>query len=83
MYKYDAISLNIRTIFLYFSDKAPPFLSEHRLNEILDICKQEDCYLLLIRTIGKIFSDSEALARSFLKETPCSPIDALLDRAPG
>lgn len=63
--------------------KEIPHLTEAKLLEIIETCKTEGSYSLLIRTLGHVFSSAEALSRSFQKtEKNDSPLAALLDRAP-
>ena len=63
--------------------KEEPYLTEAKLLEIIESCKTEGSYSLLIRTLGEVFSSAEALSRSFQKtEKNDSPLAALLDRAP-
>lgn len=51
--------------------------------DIIERCKAEGSYSLLIRTLGEVFSSAEALSRSFQRvEKNDSPLTALLDRAP-
>lgn len=60
-----------------------PFLTEAKLLDIINKCKSENSYSLLIRTLGEVFSSAQALSRSFQKsEKNDSPLTALLDRAP-
>ncbi|KAL7303182.1 hypothetical protein TKK_0004385 [Trichogramma kaykai] len=63
--------------------KSVPYLTEGKLLDIIQKCKSEGSYSLLIRTLGEVFSSAQALAQSFQK-TPKndSPLTALLDRAP-
>ncbi|XP_044727584.1 ubiquitin-protein ligase E3A isoform X2 [Chrysoperla carnea] len=62
-------------------------LTEDKLNSIITQCKEENCYYTLLRTITEVFSDLKVLARSFPTQTSQSdansPIDALLNKAPG
>ncbi|CAG5075006.1 Similar to Ube3a: Ubiquitin-protein ligase E3A (Mus musculus) [Cotesia congregata] len=63
--------------------KQIPYLTESKLMDIIEHCKSEGSYSKLIRTLGEVFSSSEALGRSFQKaEKNDSPLAALLDRAP-
>ncbi|XP_066585682.1 ubiquitin-protein ligase E3A [Prorops nasuta] len=63
--------------------KSEPYLTEARLMEIIEKCKSEGSYSLLIRTLGEVFSRGEALSRSFQKTSKAdSPLAALLDKAP-
>ncbi|KAH0554587.1 hypothetical protein KQX54_011685 [Cotesia glomerata] len=63
--------------------KQIPYLTESKLMDIIEHCKSEGSYSKLIRTLGEVFSSSEALSRSFQKaEKNDSPLAALLDRAP-
>lgn len=58
-------------------------MTEAKLLDIIDRCKAEGSYSLLIRTLGEVFSSAEALCRSFQRvEKSDSPLAALLDRAP-
>lgn len=59
-----------------------PYITEEKLLKILETCKQEKNYALLIRTLGKVYSSADSLGRSFIKQHPDSPIDAMLDKAP-
>lgn len=60
-----------------------PFLTEAKLLDIIQRCKSEGSYSLLIRTLGEVFSSAEALSRSFQKSAENdSPLAALLERAP-
>lgn len=60
-----------------------PYLTETKLLDIINKCKSEGSYSLLIRTLGEVFSSAQALSRSFQKsEKDDSPLTALLDRAP-
>lgn len=63
--------------------KEEPYITEGKLLEIIEKCKTEGSYSLLIRTLGEVFSSAEALSRSFQKtEKNDSPLAALLERAP-
>ena len=63
--------------------KEEPYLTEAKLLEIIETCKTEGLYSLLIRTLGEVFSSAKALSRSFQKtEKNDSPLAVLLDRAP-
>ncbi|XP_015513298.1 ubiquitin-protein ligase E3A isoform X1 [Neodiprion pinetum] len=63
--------------------KPVPYLTEPKLLDIIQQCKSEESYSLLIRTLGEVFSSAEALSRSFQKSAENdSPLAALLDRAP-
>ncbi|XP_015119706.1 ubiquitin-protein ligase E3A [Diachasma alloeum] len=63
--------------------KQVPYLTEAKLLDIIERCKSEGNYSLLIRTLGEVFSSAEALSKSFQKtEKTDSPLSALLDRAP-
>ncbi|KAK2580164.1 hypothetical protein KPH14_012435 [Odynerus spinipes] len=63
--------------------KSEPYLTEAKLLDIINKCKSEGSYSLLIHTLGEVFSSREALSRSFQKtEKNDSPLAALLDRAP-
>lgn len=71
------------TITLIVIGKSEPYLTEAKLLDIINRCKSEESYSLLIHTLGKVFSSREALSRSFQKtEKNDSPLAALLDRAP-
>lgn len=51
--------------------------------DIIEKCKAEGSYSLLIRTLGEVFSSGKALSLSFQKtEKSNSPLTALLERAP-
>ncbi|KAJ8675961.1 hypothetical protein QAD02_011747 [Eretmocerus hayati] len=64
-------------------EKSVPYLTESKLLDIVEKCRAEGSYSLLIRTLGEVFSSAQALSRSFLKsEKTESPLTALLDRAP-
>ncbi|CAL1263837.1 unnamed protein product [Larinioides sclopetarius] len=41
------------------------YLDEHRLLEIIEKCKEEQNFSLLIRTLGQVFSSEESLKKSF------------------
>lgn len=60
-------------------------LTQERLCSIIKQCEKDDCYFTLLRTISEVFSDLKVLARSFPTRTQDtkSPIDALLNKAPG
>ncbi|KAJ9588949.1 hypothetical protein L9F63_017744 [Diploptera punctata] len=62
--------------------KEVAYINTEKLLKILDSCKQNDSYSLLIRTLGEVFSSADSLSQSFIKQHPDSPIDALLDKAP-
>ena len=60
-----------------------PYLTETKLVDIINKCKSEGSYSLLIRTLGEVFSSTQALSQSFHKsEKSSSPLAALLDKAP-
>lgn len=60
-----------------------PYLTEAKLLDIIEKCKTEGSYSLLIRTLGEVFSCKESLSISFQKtEKSNSPLTALLERAP-
>ncbi|XP_034937131.1 ubiquitin-protein ligase E3A [Chelonus insularis] len=64
-------------------DKPIPYLTEAKLLDLIESCKVEGSYSSLIRSLGEVFSSSEALSRSFQKvEQSESPLVALLERAP-
>lgn len=68
---------------LCLSEKPNLYLTEAILLDIIEKCKSEGSYSLLIRTLGLVFSSREALGRSFHKtDKTNSPLSALLDRAP-
>jgi len=51
--------------------------------DIIEKCKAEGSYSLLIRTLGEVFSSGKALSMSFRKtEKSNSPLVALLEKAP-
>lgn len=51
--------------------------------DIIEKCKAEGSYSLLIRTLGEVFSSGKALSISFQRtEKSNSPLTALLERAP-
>ncbi|XP_048511578.1 ubiquitin-protein ligase E3A isoform X2 [Athalia rosae] len=80
-----AKSLPVKSVNPTCSDegKPVPFLTEPKLLDIIQRCKSEGSYSLLIRTLGEVFSSAEALSRSFQKSAENdSPLAALLDRAP-
>lgn len=62
-------------------EKVVPFLNESKLNDILATCLAEDSYLLLIRTLGEVFSSPESLAKSFQRHQPETPIELMLEKA--
>lgn len=63
--------------------KQESYLTEAKLLDIIEKCKAEDSYSLLIRTLGEVFSSGKALSLSFQKtEKSNSPLTALLERAP-
>ncbi|KAG8586776.1 hypothetical protein GDO81_005479 [Engystomops pustulosus] len=43
------------------------FLSEEKVYEILELCREREDYSPLIRVIGKVFSNADALVQSFRK----------------
>nr|CAD7264827.1 unnamed protein product [Timema shepardi] len=59
------------------------FLTEEKLISILETCRQENSYSLLIRTLGEVFSSVDSLSRSFQRTGPESPLEAMLDKASG
>lgn len=62
--------------------KQDPYLTEAKLLDIIERCKSEGSYSLLIRTLGEIFSCAKALSLSFQKTVKNdSPLAALLNRA--
>ncbi|OAD52622.1 Ubiquitin-protein ligase E3A [Eufriesea mexicana] len=62
--------------------KQDPYLTEAKLLDIIEKCKSEGSYSLLIRTLGEVFSCAKALSLSFQKTVKNdSPLAALLDRA--
>ncbi|XP_076249446.1 ubiquitin protein ligase E3A isoform X2 [Calliopsis andreniformis] len=62
--------------------KQGPYLTEEKLLDIIEKCKSEGSYLLLIRTLGEVFSCAKALSLSFQKTAKSdSALTALLDRA--
>ncbi|XP_043506226.1 ubiquitin-protein ligase E3A [Polistes fuscatus] len=80
-----AKSLPVKNVNPTCSDEgtSEPYLTEAKLLDIINKCKSEKAYSLLIHTLGKVFSSREALSRSFQKtEKNDSPLAALLDRAP-
>ncbi|KAK6637179.1 hypothetical protein RUM44_007593 [Polyplax serrata] len=62
-------------------EKAPPFLTEQKLLNIIKTCEVEDSYCQLIRAIGEVYSNPESLAQSFLRTEPESPIEVMLEKA--
>ncbi|XP_029168736.1 ubiquitin-protein ligase E3A isoform X2 [Nylanderia fulva] len=80
-----AKSLPVKSVNPTSSDegKQEPYLTEAKLLYIIEKCKAEDSYSLLIRTLGEVFSSGKALSLSFQKtEKSNSPLVALLERAP-
>ena len=73
---------NINDILKYHSGKEVPYINEEKLLKILETCKQESSYSLLIRTLGEVYSSADSLSQSFIKQHPDSPLDAMLDKAP-
>ncbi|XP_052120401.1 ubiquitin-protein ligase E3A isoform X2 [Frankliniella occidentalis] len=63
-------------------EKPIPHITEEKLLKILETCKRESSYSLLIRTLGEVFSSADSLFHSFVKRIPESPLEALLDKAP-
>ncbi|PNF21690.1 Ubiquitin-protein ligase E3A [Cryptotermes secundus] len=61
--------------------KEVPYITEEKLLKILETCKQESSYSLLIRTLGEVYSSADSLSQSFLIHAGSS-IDAMLDKAP-
>ncbi|XP_046395665.1 ubiquitin-protein ligase E3A isoform X1 [Ischnura elegans] len=61
-----------------------PFITEEKLLEILETCKRESSYSLLIRTLGEVYSSTDSLNKSFIKKDTnvVNPLDSMLDRAP-
>lgn len=57
-------------------------LTEQRLIDVIEACGRAGSYAPLVRALGEAFSSIETLARSFRQEVR-SPVDALLERAPG
>ncbi|XP_029050522.1 ubiquitin-protein ligase E3A isoform X1 [Osmia bicornis bicornis] len=80
-----AMSLPVKNVNPTCSDEAgkqDPYLTEAKLLEIIERCKSEGSYSLLIRTLGEVFSCAKALSLSFQKTVKNdSPLAALLDRA--
>lgn len=62
-------------------EKVVPFLNESKLSEIIATCLAEDSYLVLIRTLGEVFSSPESLAKSFQRHQPETPIELMLEKA--
>ncbi|KYQ55296.1 Ubiquitin-protein ligase E3A [Trachymyrmex zeteki] len=80
-----AKSLPVKSVNSTSSDegKQESYLTEAKLLDIIEKCKAEDSYSLLIRTLGEVFSSGKALSLSFQKtEKSNSPLTALLERAP-
>ncbi|KAG5336206.1 UBE3A ligase, partial [Acromyrmex heyeri] len=80
-----AKSLPVKSVNSTSSDEGKPeiYLTEAKLLNIIEKCKAEDSYSLLIRTLGEVFSSGKALSISFQKtEKSNSPLTALLERAP-
>ena len=60
--------------FLIFSDDPnAPFLTEEKFMNIMQECKDTQCWSLLIRTIGSIFNNPASLVKSFLKTPNTDP----------
>lgn len=79
-----AKSLPVKSVNPTCSDegKQDPYLTEAKLLDIIERCKTEGSYALLIRTLGEVFSCAKALSLSFQKAVKNdSPLAALLDRA--
>ncbi|XP_020293202.1 ubiquitin-protein ligase E3A isoform X1 [Pseudomyrmex gracilis] len=79
-----AKSLPVKNVNSTSSDEGKqPYLTEAKLLDIIEKCKAESSYSLLIRTLGEVFSCKESLSISFQKtEKSNSPLTALLERAP-
>lgn len=74
---------SLQRLKLIFLGKAVPYLTETKLLDIINKCKSDGSYSLLIRTLGEVFLSAQALSLSFQKsEKDDSPLTALLDRAP-
>ncbi|CAL7945036.1 ubiquitin protein ligase E3A isoform X1 [Xylocopa sonorina] len=79
-----AKSLPVKSVNPTCSDegKQDPYLTEAKLLDIIERCKSEGSFSLLIRTLGEVFSCAKALSLSFQKTVKNdSPLAALLDRA--
>ncbi|KAG8230516.1 hypothetical protein J437_LFUL010036 [Ladona fulva] len=61
-----------------------PYITEEKLINILETCKRESSYSLLIRTLGEVYSSTDSLSKSFIKQDASSvaPLDSMLERAP-
>ncbi|XP_017772086.1 PREDICTED: ubiquitin-protein ligase E3A isoform X2 [Nicrophorus vespilloides] len=70
------------TVTSFTDDETVPYLTEEKLLEIIDECETCKQYSKLIRTLGQVFSNISSLTRSF-RQTPSTPIDAMLDIATG
>ncbi|XP_072246186.1 ubiquitin-protein ligase E3A [Leuresthes tenuis] len=46
------------------------YLTEHSVSRILGFCEEEGDYSALVRVIGRIFSNAEALMKSFRRDEP-------------
>ncbi|EZA49622.1 hypothetical protein DMN91_005559 [Ooceraea biroi] len=80
-----AKSLPVKNVNSTSSDegKQELYLTEAKLLDIIEKCKMEGSYSLLIRTLGEVFSSGKALSMSFRKtEKSNSPLVALLEKAP-
>lgn len=49
------------------------YLTENTVCKILSFCEEEGDYSALIRIIGRVFSNAEALMKSFRKDEPIAP----------
>ncbi|GAB6033283.1 Putative E3 ubiquitin-protein ligase HTD2 [Chamberlinius hualienensis] len=49
--------------------KSVIYLTESRVKEMIAICEEEKTCSLLIRTLGSVYSDANALVRSFLRDS--------------
>ncbi|KAK7870299.1 hypothetical protein R5R35_011808 [Gryllus longicercus] len=58
------------------------YLTEEKLVNILETCQKSGSWVLLIRALGEVFSRPVSLGQSFLQETPDSPLEAILNKAP-
>ncbi|XP_032428729.1 ubiquitin-protein ligase E3A [Xiphophorus hellerii] len=53
------------------------YLTEHTVCRILSVCEEEGNYSALVRVIGRIFSNADALMKSFRKEEPSAAAKTL------
>lgn len=80
---YSIYKISVKNYFSHFLDKVVPYLTEAKLLNIISKCKSEGSFSLLIRTLGEVFSSSQALSRSFQKSSEQNfSFTAILDRVP-